>query len=80
MSRSSPTRGLYAARNPNPHGFRGGGAHFCLGANLARREISVTFEELRRRIPDIVASEEPTRLASSFIHAIKQLPVADADG
>jgi methyl-branched lipid omega-hydroxylase len=65
------------ARNPNPHqGFGGGGAHFCLGANLARREISVTFEELRRRIPDIVASEEPTRLASSFIHGIKQLPVA----
>jgi cytochrome P450 len=65
------------ARNPNPHqGFGGGGAHFCLGANLARREISVTFEELRRRIPDIVASEEPTCLASSFIHGIKQLPVA----
>ena len=30
------------ARTPNPHaGFGGGGAHFCLGANLARREISV---------------------------------------
>ena len=65
------------ARNPNPHqGFGGGGAHFCLGANLARREISVTFEELRRRMPDIVATEEPARLASSFIHGIKQLPVA----
>ena len=65
------------ARNPNPHqGFGGGGAHFCLGANLARREISVTFEELRRRIPDIVATEEPARLASAFIHGIKQLPVA----
>ena len=64
------------ARNPNPHqGFGGGGAHFCLGANLARREISVVFEELRRRMPDIVASEEPARLASSFIHGIKQLPV-----
>ena len=64
------------ARNPNPHqGFGGGGTHFCLGANLARREISVTFEELRRRMPDIVATEAPTRLASSFIHGIKQLPV-----
>ena len=64
------------ARNPNPHqGFGGGGAHFCLGANLARREISVMFEELRRRMPDIVASEEPARLESSFIHGIKQLPV-----
>jgi cytochrome P450 len=64
-------------RDPNPHvGFGGGGTHFCLGANLARREIAVAFEELRRRIPDIVATEEPARLLSAFIHGIKQLPVA----
>jgi methyl-branched lipid omega-hydroxylase len=64
-------------RDPNPHvGFGGGGAHFCLGANLARREIAVVFEELHRRIPDIVATEEPARLLSAFIHGIKQLPVA----
>jgi cytochrome P450 len=65
------------SRDPNPHvGFGGGGAHFCLGANLARREIAVAFEELHRRIPDIVATEEPARLLSAFIHGIKQLPVA----
>jgi methyl-branched lipid omega-hydroxylase len=64
-------------RNPNPHvGFGGGGAHFCLGANLARREIRVMFEELHREIPDIVATEEPARLLSPFIHGIKTLPVA----
>ena len=64
-------------RDPNPHvGFGGGGAHFCLGANLARREIAVAFEELHRRIPDLVATEEPARLLSAFIHGIKQLPVA----
>ena len=64
------------ARNPNPHqGFGGGGTHFCLGANLARREISATFEELSCRVPDIAATDAPTRLASSFIHGIKQLPV-----
>ena len=64
-------------RHPNPHvGFGGGGAHFCLGANLARREITVAFEELHRRIPDIVATEEPARLQSAFIHGIKRLPVA----
>ncbi len=62
------------ARSPNPHqGFGGGGTHFCLGANLARREISATFEELHRRMPDISATEEPARLASSFIHGIKPL-------
>jgi len=64
-------------RHPNPHvGFGGGGAHFCLGANLARREITVAFEELHRRIPDLVAVEDPARLQSAFIHGIKRLPVA----
>ncbi len=64
-------------RNPNPQvGFGGGGAHFCLGANLARREIRVVFDELRRQMPDVVATEEPARLLSQFIHGIKRLPVA----
>lgn len=64
-------------RDPNPHmGYGGGGAHFCLGANLARREIRVLFEELHRQIPDIVAIEEPAILHSAFIHGIKRLPVA----
>jgi cytochrome P450 len=64
------------ARDPNPHvGFGGGGAHFCLGANLARREIRVVFDELRREIPDIAATAEPARLLSQFIHGIKSLPV-----
>jgi cytochrome P450 len=63
-------------RNPNPHfGYGGGGAHFCLGANLARREIAVVFEELHRQVPDLVALEQPDRLWSPFIHGIKRLPV-----
>ena len=42
------TRWMFdVSRDPDPHvGFGGGGAHFCLGANLARREIRVMFEEL----------------------------------
>ena len=64
-------------RQPNPHfGYGAGGAHFCLGANLARREIRVAFDELRRCVPDIVAAEEPAILLSAFIHGIKRLPVA----
>lgn len=64
-------------RTPNHHvGFGGGGAHFCLGANLARREIAVVFEELHRRIPDIAVTEEPAMLLSAFIHGIKRLPVS----
>jgi cytochrome P450 len=64
-------------RNPNHHvGFGGGGTHFCLGANLARREIAVAFEELHRQIPDIEVTGEPAMLLSAFIHGIKRLPVS----
>jgi cytochrome P450 len=64
-------------RDPNPQiGYGAGGAHFCLGANLARREIRVLFEELHRQIPDVVAVEEPAILHSAFVHGIKRLPVA----
>ncbi|WP_214412429.1 cytochrome P450 [Sphaerisporangium fuscum] len=62
-------------RDPNPHvGFGGPGPHFCLGAHLARREISVMFRELLHRVPAIEASGEPQRLSSSFINGIKHLP------
>jgi cytochrome P450 len=42
------------ARTPNHHvAFGGGGPHFCLGANLARREIAILFEELLARTREI---------------------------
>ncbi|HXQ23279.1 MAG TPA: cytochrome P450, partial [Candidatus Acidoferrales bacterium] len=62
-------------RTPNEHvGFGAGGPHFCLGANLARREIAVLFDELFRRLPDIQASGPPDLLLSAFIHGIKRMP------
>ncbi|WP_433462891.1 cytochrome P450 [Spirillospora sp. CA-128828] len=64
-------------RSPNPHvGFGGPGPHFCLGANLARQEITVMFRELFTRVPDIRASGEPQMLYSNFINGIKHLPCA----
>ena len=61
-------------RTPNDHvGFGAGGPHFCLGANLARREIRVMFEELLSRLPDIEVSAEPAMLQSAFIHGIKRM-------
>jgi cytochrome P450 len=61
-------------RSPNPHvAFGGAGPHFCLGAHLARREITVMLRELMTRVPDIRAGE-PDRLLSSFINGIKHLP------
>lgn len=62
-------------RDPNEHvGFGAGGPHFCLGANLARREIAVMFDELFRRLPDIEVSAPPAMLLSAFIHGVKRMP------
>jgi cytochrome P450 len=62
-------------RDPNPHvGFGGPGPHYCLGAHLAKREVTAMFRELLRRLPDIRAVGEPERLTSSFINGIKHLP------
>jgi len=61
---------------PQQAGFGAGGPHFCLGANLARREIGVVFDEIRRRVPDLHITGEPDYLQSSFIHGIKRLPCA----
>jgi cytochrome P450 len=59
---------------PQQVGFGAGGPHFCLGANLARREITVMFDEIRRRLPDLEITGEPAWLQSAFINGIKRLP------
>jgi cytochrome P450 len=62
-------------REHNPHvAFGGPGPHFCLGANLARREITIMLKELFTRVPDIRAAGEPDRLLSGFINGYKRLP------
>ena len=61
-------------RVSNPQfGFGGPGPHFCLGAHLARREITVMFRELFRTLPDIHATESPDPLQSAFIHGVKHM-------
>jgi cytochrome P450 len=73
--------GFDVRRSPNPHvGFGGAGPHFCLGAHLARREMTVMFRELLTRVPDIAATAPPQRLTSMFINGIKRLPVAFTPG
>ncbi len=64
------------ALSPTQIGFGAGGPHFCLGANLARREISVMFDEIRRRMPLMRIVGEPAYLQSAFINGIKRMPCA----
>ncbi len=61
------------APQPTQIGFGAGGPHFCLGANLARREIAVMFDEIRRRVPNLRITGEPAYLQSSFINGIKRV-------
>lgn len=55
-------------------GYGAGGPHFCLGANLARREIQVMYDEIFRELPDLEITGEPDRLVSGFINGIKRMP------
>ena len=64
-------------RDPNPHlGFGGNGAHYCIGANLARMEIKLIFDEIANQIPDIAKLAEPQRLRSGWINGVKELQVS----
>ena len=64
------------ARTPNDHvSFGRHSPHLCLGAQLARLELKVLFEELLPRIADIEVSGPIVRLRSNFIAGIKRLPV-----
>ena len=66
-------------RDPNPHvGFGGPGPHFCLGAHLARRELTIVFRQLLTRLPDIELSGEPDHLEAMtipLVGGVKRLPV-----
>ena len=63
-------------RAPNPHvSFGGGGPHHCLGAHLARFEISVLLEELLTHASSVEQAGDAVRLRSSWINGLKHLPV-----
>lgn len=65
------------SRDPNPHlAFGGNGAHFCIGANLARMEIKLIFNEIADQIPDISKLSEPQRLRSGWLNGVKRLAVS----
>jgi cholest-4-en-3-one 26-monooxygenase len=65
------------SRSPNPHvGFGGGGAHYCLGANLAKVEINLMFNAIADAMPSIRPTGPARRLRSAWINGIKELPVA----
>ncbi len=64
-------------RDPNPHqAFGGHGAHYCIGANLARLEVDLIFNAIADLAPDIRMLAGPQRLRSGWINGVKELRVA----
>jgi cholest-4-en-3-one 26-monooxygenase len=78
-------------RDPNPHvGFGGTGAHYCVGANLARMTIDLIFNAIADEMPNLTPISPPERLRSGWLNGIKhwqvdylgrsKQPVAQASG
>jgi cholest-4-en-3-one 26-monooxygenase len=63
-------------RNPNPHvGFGGTGAHYCIGANLAKMTIDLIFNAVADHMPDLTPISAPERLRSGWLNGIKHWQV-----
>ena len=62
-------------RNPNDHVTFGAGPHFCLGAHLARIQMTAMFDQTLTRLPNLSLNGEPEHLVSNFQNGPKHLPV-----
>jgi len=63
-------------RENNPHlAFGGTGAHYCLGANLARLEVNLIFNAIADHMPNIAQVSPARRLRSGWLNGIKELQV-----
>lgn len=63
------------SRDPNKHVAFGYGVHFCLGAALARMEVSSFFAELLPRLTSVELAGEPQYMATTFVGGLKHLPI-----
>jgi cytochrome P450 len=70
-----PDRFIIDRPRPRQHLSFGLGIHRCVGKNLAEMQLKILWEEILQRFPKIEVVGEPTRLYSSFVHGIGELPV-----
>ncbi|MFI8324765.1 cytochrome P450 [Streptomyces sp. NPDC085529] len=75
-ARFGPTAdALDLARADNPHVTFGAGVHYCLGAPLARLELTAVLGELLRRAPGMRLAADPVRKPGYVIRGFESLLV-----
>ena len=63
-------------RDPNPHlGFGGTGPHYCIGANLARMELTIMLNAIADHLPDIELTGRSVRGYSGWVNSVNEMPV-----
>jgi cytochrome P450 len=70
-----PDRFIIDRPRPRQHLSFGFGIHRCVGKSLAEMQLKILWEEILQRFSKIEVVGEPTRLYSSFVHGIGELPV-----
>jgi cholest-4-en-3-one 26-monooxygenase len=60
--------------------FGGTGAHYCVGANLARMTVDLMFGAIADEMPDLRALSSPERLRSGWLNGIKHWHVDYSGG
>ena len=71
----SDSEEFQVTRHPNPHIAFGCGEHSCVGAQLARLEATVMFDELLRRFPRLELVGEVDRMRATMVPGVKRMPV-----
>jgi cytochrome P450 len=64
---------LDVGRTRNPHLGFGLGAHYCLGAPLARLEVAAVLDALRTRLPEPVLAGDPPRRPDFVMRGLREL-------
>jgi len=71
----NPNAYIIDRERPRQHISFGFGIHRCVGNRLAELQLTIIWEEILKRFPEIVVTAEPRRTFSSFVKGYETLPV-----
>ncbi|HEV2532345.1 cytochrome P450 [Phenylobacterium sp.] len=70
-----PNAYIIDRERPRTHLSFGFGIHRCVGNRLAELQLTIIWEEILKRFPEVVVTAEPKRVYSSFVKGYETLPV-----